>query len=388
MFVRCVEKLEDFPCSPEQWDELAGGCVFRSWTWLSTWWRHYGLGDLGVEKKLHLLLVIDENKSCNHTDREASCSSTSERLVAILPCYLEKSVMRGRVLRLLCDGEVCSDHLELLVHADNSEQAAQALANYLLEHADEWDLATFPNVETHSPQSGLWHLAAALDHRDCCVSQEPDQNCWSITLPESWEAFLAEQSKSHRKQLRRLDSRVLDSPRSDWHLVSTPEQFDRAWEVLRDLHQRRRQSLGEPGCFASPRWAAFHRDVAGQLLAKGRLRLSWLELDGEPVAAEYHFTGGKTTYAYQGGLDPDRLDEEPGRLSMILTLQHAIEQRCESFDLLRGDEAYKAHWRATPTETFHLQIVPNRSSARWRFQAWSSLRNTARWVRQIANLLS
>lgn len=390
MFVRCVEKLEDFPCSFTQWDELAGGCVFRSWIWLSTWWRHYGTSDSGVVKKLQLLLVFDENKSssCEYTDRATGCSSTAERLVAILPCYLEKSVTRGRILRLLGDGEVCSDHLDLLVHTDDCEQAAQTLADYLLERADTWDLATFSNVEAQSPQSGLGHLATALAKQDCCVSREPDQHCWSINLPDSWEAFLAEQSKSHRKQLRRLDNRVLDSSRSAWNLVSTPEDFDRAWDILQDLHQRRRQSLGETGCFASPRWAAFHREVAQQLLADGRLRMSWLALDGEPVAAEYHFADGNTTYAYQGGLDPDRLDQEPGRLSMICTLQYAIEQRCEAFDLLRGDEAYKAHWRATPTETFQLQIVPNRSSAQLRYHAWSSLRNAARWVRQIANLLS
>ena len=43
--------------------------------------------------------------------------------------------------------------------------------------------------------------------------------------------------------------------------------------------------------------------------ARGQLRLSWLDLDGSPIAAEYHFTDGATTFAYQGGVDPDRLAE-------------------------------------------------------------------------------
>ena len=54
--------------------------------------------------------------------------------------------------------------------------------------------------------------------------------------------------------------------------------------------------------------------------------MSWLELDGSPAAAEYHFADGTTTYAYQGGVDPERLAEEPGRLSTILCLRAAIAE--------------------------------------------------------------
>jgi CelD/BcsL family acetyltransferase involved in cellulose biosynthesis len=89
------------------------------------------------------------------------------------------------------------------------------------------------------------------------------------------------------------------------------------------------------------------------MLASGRLRLSWLELDGVPAAAEYHFADQATTYAYQGGVDPDRLADEPGRLSTILFLRAAIEQGHRRVDFLRGDEAYKAHWRAEPRPVFN-----------------------------------
>ena len=96
------------------------------------------------------------------------------------------------------------------------------------------------------------------------------------------------------------------------------------------------------------------------MLAADQLRMSWLELDGSPVAAEYHLAGPDATYAYQGGVDPRRLDEEPGRLSNMLTIRRAIEQGHRQFDFLRGDEPYKAHWRAIPRATYDYRIVPNR----------------------------
>jgi CelD/BcsL family acetyltransferase involved in cellulose biosynthesis len=166
--------------------------------------------------------------------------------------------------------------------------------------------------------------------------------------------------------------------------VQSPHDLAEAWGILVDLHQRRRQSLGEPGCFASPTFHDFHREVAERLLARGQLRLSWLDLDGAPAAAEYHFAGSDATYAYQGGVDPNRLDEEPGRLSTILCLRAAIEEGHQWFDFLRGDEPYKAHWRAAPHATCDFRITPNRRLARLRGDMLQAAERMTDWVRQGA----
>ena len=46
-----------------------------------------------------------------------------------------------------------------------------------------------------------------------------------------------------------------------------------------------------------------------RLLAAGLLRLHWLELDGQPVAAEYHLADGGVIYGYQSRRGAERLDE-------------------------------------------------------------------------------
>ena len=73
---------------------------------------------------------------------------------------------------------------------------------------------------------------------------------------------------------------------------------------------------------------------------------------------------------------------------MILSLQQAISEGHRKFDLLRGDEPYKAHWRATAPETFHVQVIPSRAGAIWRYQTWNSVRGAARWVRKVTHLFS
>ena len=365
MIVREHSDLAACEALADCWNDLADGCVFRGWTWLSTWWRHYGqartkCGAVSADIRRRLSVIVAHEGLPG-----------AERLAAVLPCYVESSLLRGNVLRLLGDGEVCSDHLGLIADRRGYAAAAESIAEHLAQRGD-WDAIHFESVDLQDAASR--ELFATLSRRGLRTGAESKARCWSIDLPRRWEDFLAMQSKSHRKQLRRAERRLRDASDVRWRLVTNADEFEGAWETLADLHQRRRRSLGEQGCFASAAWAGFHREVAGRLFAEGRLRLSTLQLRNAPIAAEYHFAGDGATYAYQGGLDPENLPEQPGRLALIRCLQHAIAEGHSSFDLLRGDEAYKSHWRARPTETVDLLACRPKSLARLRGQAQSGFR--------------
>jgi CelD/BcsL family acetyltransferase involved in cellulose biosynthesis len=116
-------------------------------------------------------------------------------------------------------------------------------------------------------------------------------------------------------------------------------------------------------------------------LASGNLRLVWLEVDGRPVAVEYQVLGDRSVYAYQSGIDPDALDHEPGRLITMATLKMAIAEGRRAFDFLRGDELYKAHWRATPRATQDIRLIPDARAARLRHQVWLAGSSLKDWLR-------
>ena len=387
MQVQRVKTLEELLPFAQRWDQLAGDCPFRSWAWLSTWWKHYGTAQGEIQspnaaksrKELFVLLVSDDRPPCH----APSSDQTDQRLIAVAPLYLERTLTRGNLLRMLGDGETCSDHLSLLVAEENTDAAAEAVAEYLQACSADWDLLNLEGIEAADRPVG--QLCDALRSRGCLVEQTPSPQRWEIALPDDWEAFLAMQSKSHRKQLRKYQRNLIDTDRIEWHQVGSPDEFDTAWKTLVNLHQRRRNSLGEPGCFASQQFASFHEDIARQLLETGRLQLSWTTLDGVPAAAEYLFSNNTTTYAYQSGLDPDRSMHNLGQISLIKVIQHAIDSQHTRFDLLRGDEPYKAHWRAEPNHTLNIQIVPDRTSARWRYQSWSQLRRAKRWAGRLVS---
>jgi CelD/BcsL family acetyltransferase involved in cellulose biosynthesis len=163
--------------------------------------------------------------------------------------------------------------------------------------------------------------------------------------------------------------------------ADSQEELRAGLDILVDLHQRRWKSLGERGCFGSPKFLAFHRQCAPRLFDAGCLDLVWFELDGRPLAAEYHLVSDETAYAYQSGIDPERLDDEPGRLAVVATIQRHIELGRRRYDFLRGDEPYKSHWRAVPQRIWEIQVVPRRTTARLRHGVMSATDSVKNWIR-------
>jgi CelD/BcsL family acetyltransferase involved in cellulose biosynthesis len=379
MSVTLISDSESLQSLQNDWNALTTS-PFHSWDWLATWWKHYGNAGHGI---------FDRNGGSNGeaaAQLQVLAVYDRDSLIGIAPWYLDRSLVKGSVLRWLGSGEVCTDHLSLICRPENRNRVAAEVAESLTTDCVDWDRLDLSGVD--SKDEAIATLLAQLQERECVVSRQIADSCWVLDLPATWDDYLASISKSHRKQLRQLERRVLESGRTEWHRVETADQLEAAWPVLVDLHQRRRISLGEPGCFASQTFHDFHRDVAGRLLSRNQLRVSWLTLDGTPAAAEYHFADSAATYAYQGGVDPDRLQEEPGRLSTILCMQRAIEDGHRHFDFLRGDEPYKAHWRAEPRATFNYSVVPNRRLAKIRGRVLDLTGTMKDWVRSSVQQLA
>jgi CelD/BcsL family acetyltransferase involved in cellulose biosynthesis len=310
-------------------------------------------------------------------------------LVGLAPWFVERSTSQGHVIRFLGSGEVCSDYVTVLCEPDWEEPVAAALADWLTNPPTlawlsgnamrPWDLIELEAVSAQDQTIGK--LLDLLAEQDNLVHRRKGVRCWRLKLPACWDDYLAVLSRSHRKRVRRLDRRLFDTGRAQLRTVTREGELEQGLHLLADLHRRRRESLGDPGRFASERFSAFHSEVARRLLRCGQLRLQWLELDGTPIAAEYHLVGLGVVYAYQSGIDPAALDEEPGALIMLATIKQAIAERQTAFDFLRGDESYKAHWRAEPTATQDIRVVPSNPAARIRHGLWRAGDSVKNWLK-------
>jgi CelD/BcsL family acetyltransferase involved in cellulose biosynthesis len=121
--------------------------------------------------------------------------------------------------------------------------------------------------------------------------------------------------------------------------------------------------------------------VARQLLQNEQLELVWFELEGRPLSVEYNLLAPDTTYTYQGGIEPDLMDEQPGHVASMYTLKRAIARGHAFFDFLRGDEPYKAQWRAAATGMHTVRVVPQRTGSQIREAAHQAVDNVKDWLK-------
>lgn len=379
MRIQRISNWEELAELAPAWNRLARGVPFRSWEWLGPWWRHFGAAALPQTSARELFVVAVYDS--------AGPRSASE-LIGLAPWYCERKGARSAV-RFLGSGEVCSDYLTVLSAAGRETDVAAALADWLValrkDNAGKgsgpfaWDRLEFSGIA--DDDVAMKSLLEQLTLRGAIIDRRRAEHCWRVDLPGSWDEYLAGLSKSHRKQLRRFQRRLFATGRAVLHTARTEAEFRQGFEMLVDLHRRRRESLGDRGCFHDPRFTDFHREVAGRFFELGLLQLSWLELDSRPVASEYQLLGGDTVYAYQSGIDPASLEKEPGRLATLAVLRAAIESGRRVYDLLRGDEAYKAHWRARPYPCSDLRVLPGRGADWVRHGVWVARENVRSWAK-------
>jgi CelD/BcsL family acetyltransferase involved in cellulose biosynthesis len=356
-----LDSVEALDRIAAEWNALTDHVPFRSFEWATAWWRHYR----PAQAQLFVLAVHD----------------SAGRLVGLAPWYRTRSAGWGQTVQFIGSGDVCSEYLSLLCDRPDARRVSVALTQWLTDKARrEWDVLDLPAID--ALDEALGQLRDQFVERNHAVDCEPDARCWRVSLPETWNDFLAGFSKSRRDRNRYLLRRHLESGRARLLRAVDSASLERGFEIFIDLHQKRREMLGQAGCFASAEFAAFHRQVAQQFLDSGRLRLVWLELEGRPLAVEYSFVGGDTVYYYQGGFEPELSDLCPGTLMLAASLKLAIEEGYRQFDFLRGDEPYKATWNAQSIPLASLRIAGRSPAARVRHSAWRTRETVKHWIRQ------
>ena len=122
--VRPICALTELEPLLTSWESLAHGIPFREPTWLLTWWRHYGSpSDRPAASQLFVLVIEDEG-----------------RLIGLAPWYVERSWQRGKVVRALGSGIVCTDYSTILCEDGREADVAAAVSQFLCGKArGDWD---------------------------------------------------------------------------------------------------------------------------------------------------------------------------------------------------------------------------------------------------------
>jgi len=344
-----VSSTSEFAALREEWTDLVqssdSDCLFLSWEWLYTWWRH-----LGVASRLSLVTV-----------------RSLDRLVGLAPfCINDARRLGGSLMPtvgFLGTGFVGSDYLDCIVRRGYESGAVAALGAHFGRRRILLDCRQVRREENCASK-----LAGHLEGTGWSRHYQTTNVCPYIPLRGvSWDDYLGSLGAEHRYAFHRKLKRLQRDHAVRFEAVRREQECRDALDVTIDLHNRRWNDRGGSDAFHTRELVGFHRDFTTQALQRGWLRLYVLWVDGKAAACIYGFLYGGKFYFYQSGFDIQFEKQSVGLVAMGLAIRSAIEEGAIEYDLLHGDEPYKSHWSRLSREIGRLESYPpGRLSALYR----------------------
>src|SRR5579859_611416 len=328
--VRIVRKWNELEAIRPAWESILQGSgvltIFSTLEWLGAWWKAFA-----KDKEL-------ETPVFSNADGE---------IVAIVPLYSDcvqtTRPFRVRRLRLVGDGSEDSDNLDLIVRGGYETPFTQAFLSWL-ESNPHWsicELNTLPLDSTSLPP-----LISELQGRRWTL-RRLERPRSRIALPATWESYLNQTlSKKEKTKIGYYTNRLMKRFRVSIVKCDQVQALPASLAILFGLHQKRWQSKGKPGAFASAPRCELYYEMGASFVERGWLEFWILQLEGKAVAAQYGFRYRHVVYSLQEGFDPEYSSDRVGYVLRAHVLKTLIGQGVRYYDFLGEEDPSKNRWGA------------------------------------------
>ncbi len=343
--------------------------------WIETWWQVFG----DRNRQVAAILVYDDSRP--------------EHLIGLAPLLKRRYAYRGLVplrrLEFLASGEseqdeIYSEYLNVIAERHQEPQVAKAVVRALVSGAlGQWDELVLNLMSGRAAMtSALIHALtqAGLLDRVTPLSSSP-----FIPLPETWKAYLGQQSSSRRYFLKRTmrDLEKWAQAPLSVHTAESPAELAEGRRILVELHGERWRDEGKHGVFSSQKFLRFHRTVMTELLKSGNLELMWLRAGSRPLAIVYNIIWNNRVYFYQSGRTIDVPKKvRPGIAIHVHAIQRALDQSRSVYDFLSGAARYKQQFALDENPMVRVRAVHPRSPANVARNVVARLEGAARTARR------
>ncbi|MBM4331887.1 MAG: GNAT family N-acetyltransferase [Deltaproteobacteria bacterium] len=323
-------KASSFPeALTEEWEALLLGShypnPFLTPAWNEIWLRHFG-------SLLEVKIIL--------------CRTDLGPLLALGAFVNSKG--EGNGLTLLGSTDVC-DYRDLIVAPGSEEQVFKALAGFFRE--GPWEYLEFDGISEFSPTAQF--LPPVMESFGFKVVKEVEEAAIYLDLPSNWEDFLerlnAKDRHELRRKMRRIEREATFELSGNEDLPSGPEKM----EIFFSLNRKSRKDKAE---FMTPAMESYFREIASRFKERGWLKLSFLKVEGQEVAAFFSFDFAGTEYVYNSGYDPQFSRFSPGIILAALCIRRAIEKGMIRFNFLRGREEYKYRLGGKEEKIYRIRV--------------------------------
>ncbi len=332
MFAQIIHGDAIFTDLAGEWDELASRGMtdtpFQKLAYQQAWWTNLQ----PQESELESIIVRNGDGS----------------LAAIACLYLTSD---GTVRFNGCVEE--TDYLDLISTAEVACESWSLVVSTLLG-ADypDWHYLELCNIPEASPS--LTFMPQIASELGLTVVESINEVCPVITLPGSFEEYLAGINSKQRREVRRKIRRA-EGAETRLHVVDQDDDLASAVDDFLELLQK--STFEKRDWLNDGRRALFH-ETADAAQKAGTLQLMFIGIADQKAAALFNFDYADRIWVYNSGLDPEAFAAlSPGVVITARAIELAIANGRDEFDFLRGDEDYKYRFGAKDTFVYRLQIT-------------------------------
>lgn len=314
------------------WDELikesSTATFFQTKDWLEIWKKHFVGQDITTKD---LQQNIQSPKYLNDIYHHSVVGIgvwDKDELIGIAPFEIRESVINFLGVNPVVDNQLVSDFGDIIaVSGKEREVWGRVLTWYRVKGEGERGKGLELNFIREDSVSFeiLQELGGSVEE----VATAP-----FIDLPKTWEEYLASLGRHERHELRRKIRRLEEERAFKVCTEGEPTDIEEFFRLMVLSNEQKRN-------FLSNKMREFFQDIFHTFWPKKMLRLCFLKLKGENIAAVLLFEYKNELLLYNSGFDPKYAKLSPGLLLKAYMIKQAIEEGKGRFDFLRGGERYK-----------------------------------------------
>lgn len=320
----------------DEWDGLltsTSGSTFQTREWVGAW-----KAALAPDSSLVILVARDPETS---------------QIVGLFPLAWMSRHLHRRIpiklnyLGIAGSGPGAGDHLGPIA-SDN--ETALALFAKAVEVAGKHPLFLESLSPEWSPLATTIRKARYVGTTICLASTRSKGQLFS----DKWSRKFRKNTRRRGRHLHELGARFTWTPAGPG--------FPEALEILRQLHIKRWNELGQGGLFDATRFD-FLTELASRFDDSERMWILVLETDDQPLGALLAFVSERTLSVYKTGWDPEFKDLSIGTALGAEAMRWAEERELMVFDYLRGPRGHKLDLGCVPIHD-HSFLIPRGLSGR------------------------
>ena len=303
------------PQSGLQWN-----CLFMLPVWIKPWWDVFGEGE-------PLLLLVSGNDAA--------------------PLGIAPLKRQGETASFFGSTDVC-DYQDFIL-------APGREAEFLRRLIDDLRTRGVTRLELNSvrPDAAAVGLVTAARNAGYRIQSDAEDVTVIASLPDSWEAYLAELTGKQRHEIRRKLRRLHEAGSVSYRVTESRAELQEGLPAFLQLFKTSRL---DKAAFMTSQMERFFTALVDSLSSENIIKLYFLDLEGRPTAGVLCFEFESTTYLYNSGYDPHYRSLSVGLLSKAFSLNDSIERGKRQFDFLKGGEAYKYRLGGMPMQLYRYRI--------------------------------